>query len=137
MDWLDRLTANGEHLSRRLADVALVQAAIEAYETDLAVEQAQFYASAVRGRPQVRSETGREVEAALSRTFLRDESPTASDLSGIALRWTVRALTPMWIPLGRSSVGSRLSDSASCGLGRAWLELSHRGGRRFASRRAR
>ena len=30
--WLDRLAASGEHLSRRYADVALVQAAIEAYD---------------------------------------------------------------------------------------------------------
>ena len=60
--WLDRLAANGEHLSRRYADVALVQAAIEAYDAELAVEQAQFYASAVRGRPQVRSEVGRTAE---------------------------------------------------------------------------
>ena len=41
------------------ADVALVQAAIDAYDAELAVEQAQFYASAARGRPQVRSEIGR------------------------------------------------------------------------------
>ena len=60
--WLDRLAANGEHLSRCYADVALVQAAIEAYEAELAVEQTQFYASAVRGRPHVRSEVGRTVE---------------------------------------------------------------------------
>ena len=60
--WLDRLAASGEHLSRSYADVALVQAAIEAYEAELAVEQTQFYASAVRGRPQVRSEIGRTVE---------------------------------------------------------------------------
>ena len=60
--WLDRLTANGEHLSRRYADVALVQAAIEVYCADLALEQAQFYTSAVRGRPQVRSEAGRTVK---------------------------------------------------------------------------
>jgi acetyl/propionyl-CoA carboxylase alpha subunit/acetyl-CoA carboxylase carboxyltransferase component len=60
--WLDRLTAKGEHLSRRFADVALVQAAIEVYCADLAVEQAQFYTSAVRGRPQVRSEAGRTVK---------------------------------------------------------------------------
>ena len=60
--WLDRLAATGEHLSRRYADVALVQAAIEAYDAELAVEQTQFYASAVRGRPQVRSEVGRTVE---------------------------------------------------------------------------
>ena len=62
VEWLDRLTANGEHLSRRYADVALVQAAVEVYCADLAVEQAQFYTSAVRGRPQVRSEAGRTVK---------------------------------------------------------------------------
>ena len=60
--WLDRLAANGEHCSRRHAQVALVQAAIEAYSTELAVEQSQFYASAVRGRPHVRNELGRTVE---------------------------------------------------------------------------
>src|SRR5271157_6099703 len=56
--WLDHLAATGEHISRCYADVALVQAAIEAYDAQLAVEQTQFYASAVRGRPQVRSEIG-------------------------------------------------------------------------------
>jgi acetyl/propionyl-CoA carboxylase alpha subunit/acetyl-CoA carboxylase carboxyltransferase component len=60
--WLDHLAANGAHLSRRYADVALVQAAIEAYDAQLAVEQAQFYASALRGRPQVRSEVGQTAE---------------------------------------------------------------------------
>src|SRR5271165_4228958 len=60
--WLDHLAATGEHLSRRYADVALIQAAIEAYDAQLAVEQTQFYASAVRGRPQVRSEVGRTAE---------------------------------------------------------------------------
>ena len=57
--WLDRMAAAGDHLSRKHADVALVQAAIDAYDADLAVEQAQFYASAARGRPLVRSEIGR------------------------------------------------------------------------------
>ena len=60
--WIDHLAATGEHVSRNYADVALVQAAIEAYDAQLAVEQAQFYASAVRGRPQVRSEVGRTAE---------------------------------------------------------------------------
>jgi acetyl/propionyl-CoA carboxylase alpha subunit/acetyl-CoA carboxylase carboxyltransferase component len=60
--WMDHLAATGDHLSRHYADVALVQAAIEAYEAQLAVEQSQFYASAVRGRPQVRSEVGRTAE---------------------------------------------------------------------------
>src|ERR1700741_3122283 len=60
--WLDELAADGRHLSMRYADVAIVQAAIEAYEAALAVERTQFYASAVRGRPQVRDEVGRNVE---------------------------------------------------------------------------
>src|ERR1022692_1407178 len=60
--WLDQLAATGDHISRRHADVALVQAAIEAYDAQLAVEQTQFYASAVRGRPHVRSEVGRTTE---------------------------------------------------------------------------
>ncbi len=38
-----------------------MQAAIEAYDAELVVEQTQFYASAARGRPQVRSEVGRSV----------------------------------------------------------------------------
>jgi len=60
--WLDRRAAEGGNLSTRYADVALVHAAIEAYAADLAVEQIQFYASAVRGRPQVRSDVGRAVQ---------------------------------------------------------------------------
>ena len=59
--WLDRLAGNGEHLSKSYADVALIQAAIEAYDTEQDVELQQFYASAVRGRPQVRREIGRKV----------------------------------------------------------------------------
>jgi acetyl/propionyl-CoA carboxylase alpha subunit/acetyl-CoA carboxylase carboxyltransferase component len=60
--WLDTLAATGKHLSRHYADVALVQAAIETYDAQLALEQAQFYASAVRGRPHVRCEAGRTAE---------------------------------------------------------------------------
>ena len=60
--WMDHLAASGEHLSRTYGDVALVQAAIEAYNAQLAVEQARFYASAIRGRPQVRIEIGRTAE---------------------------------------------------------------------------
>jgi acetyl/propionyl-CoA carboxylase alpha subunit/acetyl-CoA carboxylase carboxyltransferase component len=62
IEWLDRLAATGGHVSRLYADVALVQAAIEAYDAQFAVEQAQFYASAARGRPQVRNEAGHTVE---------------------------------------------------------------------------
>jgi len=62
IEWLDRLAAGGAHLSQRYGEVALVQAAIEAYGAELAVEQAQFYASAARGRPHARSEVGRTVD---------------------------------------------------------------------------
>lgn len=57
--WLDQLAAEGKHVSRCYADVAIVQAAIESYEDQLSSEQAEFYASALRGRPQVRGEIGR------------------------------------------------------------------------------
>src|SRR5664279_3385661 len=60
--WLDRRAAAGGNLSTRFADVALVQAAIESYAADLKLERIQFYASAVRGRPHVRSEVGRTVQ---------------------------------------------------------------------------
>lgn len=60
--WVDRLATSGDHLSREHADIALLHAAIEAYEAQLAVEKAQFYASAVRGRPHIHCELGRTAE---------------------------------------------------------------------------
>ena len=60
--WLDHLAANGNHVSRQYAEVAIVQAAIESYESQLVIEQNQFYASALRGRPQVHSDIGRKVD---------------------------------------------------------------------------
>ena len=59
--WLDQLAAAGGHLSSEYDDVALIQAAIDAYEAELRVEQAQFYSSAARGRPRVNSEAGRTI----------------------------------------------------------------------------
>ena len=56
--WLDGLAASGEHVSRRHADVALLQAAIDVYDAEFGVEQTQFYTSAARGRPRVRTELG-------------------------------------------------------------------------------
>ena len=60
--WLDRLAAKGHLLSGQYIEVALVQAAIESYNRELKVEQAQFYASALRGRPEVRSDVGHTCE---------------------------------------------------------------------------
>ena len=60
--WLDQLASTGNHLSRRFADVALLQAAIEVYDAQFAVEQARFYASAARGRPHIDGNIGRTAE---------------------------------------------------------------------------
>ncbi|MEN8159668.1 MAG: biotin carboxylase N-terminal domain-containing protein, partial [Myxococcota bacterium] len=63
--WLDRLAAEGEHLSFEHADVALVVAAIEAYDAELAAERSSFYAFAARGRLRVPREVGFELELRL------------------------------------------------------------------------
>jgi acetyl/propionyl-CoA carboxylase alpha subunit/acetyl-CoA carboxylase carboxyltransferase component len=60
--WLDRLAASDEHLPRDHADVALVQAAIEADDAERANERAQFLAQAARGRARVQAEPGRPLE---------------------------------------------------------------------------
>jgi acetyl/propionyl-CoA carboxylase alpha subunit/acetyl-CoA carboxylase carboxyltransferase component len=60
--WLDRQMATGQLVPRAGALVALVRAAIEAYEAELDVERAQFFASATRGRPHASSDVGRSVE---------------------------------------------------------------------------
>ncbi len=59
--WLDRLTEAGGHVSHRHAGVALLQAAVQAYDDELDVEQRQFYATAARMRPKVRVEVGHRV----------------------------------------------------------------------------
>jgi len=60
--WLDRLSSSGALAASRYADIALLHAAIEAYDAEFRMELSQFYASALRGRPQLRSELGRRVE---------------------------------------------------------------------------
>ena len=42
-------------------DIALMHAAIEAYEAERAIEQSEFYESALRGRPQVSNTVGRTI----------------------------------------------------------------------------
>jgi acetyl-CoA carboxylase carboxyltransferase component/biotin carboxyl carrier protein len=59
---LDRLVARGEQISLRHAEVALVRAAIEAYEAEADQERARFLSAAARGRPEVRPQSGRAVE---------------------------------------------------------------------------
>src|SRR6266487_2416060 len=56
--WLDRLVEAKDHRPRQHADIALLQAAIDAYDVESQIEQKQFYTSAARGRPRARSGTG-------------------------------------------------------------------------------
>jgi acetyl/propionyl-CoA carboxylase alpha subunit/acetyl-CoA carboxylase carboxyltransferase component len=60
--WLDRFATNGKVLTDDQGHIALFQAAIDAYDAEFAVERAQFYAAALRGRPEVRSDLGYPVE---------------------------------------------------------------------------
>jgi acetyl/propionyl-CoA carboxylase alpha subunit/acetyl-CoA carboxylase carboxyltransferase component len=60
--WLDRLTATGDHMPTRLADVALVAAALDADELQAAHDRATFLGWAERGRPHADRDIGREVE---------------------------------------------------------------------------
>ena len=55
--WLTRLSVEEEHPSKQYAVVALLQAAIEAYEAELRLSEAEFYTSSARGRPRVRQST--------------------------------------------------------------------------------
>jgi acetyl/propionyl-CoA carboxylase alpha subunit/acetyl-CoA carboxylase carboxyltransferase component len=56
--WLDRLAEAKDARPRQYADVALLQAAIGAYNAEGQVEQAQFYTSSARGRPRTRPGIG-------------------------------------------------------------------------------
>jgi acetyl/propionyl-CoA carboxylase alpha subunit len=55
--WLDRLSAEGRHLPEP-EPVAVLQAAIEAYDADHAADQAAFHAAAGRGRPELPEQVG-------------------------------------------------------------------------------
>jgi acetyl-CoA carboxylase carboxyltransferase component/biotin carboxyl carrier protein len=59
--WLDRMTATGEHLPP--ADrIALLVAAVEAFDVEHDVTQAAFHARAARGRPEMPDGVGHEVQ---------------------------------------------------------------------------
>ena len=62
--WLDRLTAAGQHLPQQ-NPVALLAAAIEAADVDQAAVQANFFAAAARGRPELPDKVGHQVELSL------------------------------------------------------------------------
>ncbi len=60
--WLDRLTAAGEHLPTRHADVGLVAAALDADHLRALADQATFLGWANRGRPQAALDVGHDIE---------------------------------------------------------------------------
>ena len=60
--WLDRLTAAGGWVFDTRADVALVSAAIDAYDAASELERTRFYASAARGRPQLSGDMDHTVD---------------------------------------------------------------------------
>ncbi len=60
--FLEGFVRRDEELVRRNPDVALLAAAVEAYEGELEVERARFIAEARRGRPRVGPSSGRAVE---------------------------------------------------------------------------
>jgi acetyl/propionyl-CoA carboxylase alpha subunit/acetyl-CoA carboxylase carboxyltransferase component len=61
ISWLDRPSVTGDAVTGRHGDIALLQAAIELADEDLAEDRARFYAFARRGRPQA--------DAALARNY--------------------------------------------------------------------
>ena len=60
--WLDRLVASDGHIVTRHADIALLAAAIDIYDSEQRFERRGFYATAARGRPRASHEIGRTVD---------------------------------------------------------------------------
>jgi acetyl/propionyl-CoA carboxylase alpha subunit/acetyl-CoA carboxylase carboxyltransferase component len=60
--WLDAHMDTGELLQPRHADVAVVSAALEAYDVEHARARATFYTEVARGRPGPPAEIGRRIE---------------------------------------------------------------------------
>ena len=63
--WIDRVRLQGRLASEQHAGVALVAAAIEAYEEQEHAERVHFLATARGGRPQARHEVGRAIDLSL------------------------------------------------------------------------
>ncbi|MGE5764018.1 MAG: biotin carboxylase N-terminal domain-containing protein, partial [Mycobacterium leprae] len=59
--WLDRLTADGEHLPEP-DSVAVLAAAVEGYDSDQSAAQAAFHAVAERGRPEAPEQVGHVIQ---------------------------------------------------------------------------
>jgi acetyl/propionyl-CoA carboxylase alpha subunit/acetyl-CoA carboxylase carboxyltransferase component len=64
--WIDRVRVGGRLASHRHAGIALVAAAVAAYDEQEAGERAYFFTTAHGGRPQARHEVGRSVDLKLA-----------------------------------------------------------------------
>ena len=108
--WLDRLTAADEHLPTRLADVALVAAALDAASSSRRSIAPRSSSWASRGRPQADTEIGREVElrhgGQSCRVTVRRVGPTRYEveLDGVT---TVVEVEPMGRARCRLTIGGR------------------------------
>ncbi len=60
--WLEGLVARGEHLPRRGAEAALLEAALVSHDSELGQARARFFASATRGRPEALAEIDLPIE---------------------------------------------------------------------------
>ncbi len=60
--WLDHLVAANGHVLTRHADVALLAAAIDVYDSEQQLERRGFYAGASRGQPKASHEIGRTLD---------------------------------------------------------------------------
>ncbi len=69
--WLDRRTADGGYRFTTRGDVALVAAAVDAYDAASALDRERFFLSAARGRPQVEPELPREIDLRYDGTAYR------------------------------------------------------------------
>ena len=69
--WIDRVRGEGRLVSHANSGIALVAAAIEAYDDQLQVEVARLLETAHGGRPQVQHEIGRPVDLKLRGTTYR------------------------------------------------------------------
>jgi acetyl/propionyl-CoA carboxylase alpha subunit/acetyl-CoA carboxylase carboxyltransferase component len=69
--WIDRVRSQGRLQPERYAGVALVAAAIEAYEEQERAERLHFLATSHGGRPQARHQLGRAIDLKLRGTSYR------------------------------------------------------------------
>jgi acetyl/propionyl-CoA carboxylase alpha subunit/acetyl-CoA carboxylase carboxyltransferase component len=88
--WIDRVRAEGGLVSHQHAGIALIAAAIQAYEVQQEAERQHFLATAHGGRPQARHQFGRTVEL---------------KLRGVGYRLTVGQLGPARFRVGLSDRG--------------------------------